>query len=96
MSEAELHRLQPHLEALGEALHQAVATNPGILAAAKKIQEMGYELVLFLDAQLGLRRLEGAPTEMHEPTPLVKNGEVVQDVFTEDDKHLMRNLRIKF
>jgi hypothetical protein len=96
MSEAELDQLQPHLKAFGEALYQAATTNTGVLAAVEKIRALGYAVLLCLDASMGLERIECAPGEMREPTPLVKDGEIVPDAFTEDDRHIMKGFRIKF
>lgn len=95
-NEAEVNRLRTHMKALGAALSNAVATDPGVLEAVGKIQEMGYELLLCLEATVGLNRLEGASTEMHESTPLVQNGEVIPGAFTKADESFMKNFRIKF
>ena len=94
--DADLHRLQPHMEAFGAALNHAIATDPGILAAVEKIRLAGYDIALFIEATVGCHKREDAPAEIHEPTPLVQEGKVVPGAFTKADEEFMKTLRIDF
>ncbi len=93
----DLRRLQPLVEKFCAALRKAITTDPHLLEIAEQIRLTGYEVSLTLGAVTNCNKFEGAEAEkIHEPAPLVKDGEVVPEAFTEDDRHWMKDFRINF
>ena len=94
-NDTDLRRLHPLMEEFCEALNDAIVTDPHLQKVIEKIRREGYDAFLILEATLGLGKREGART-MREPTPLVKDGEVVPEAFTPKDVDFMKSLRINF
>jgi hypothetical protein len=92
----DLRRLQPLVEEFGIALHDAVANDLRLREIVGKMRSAGYDASLMFEAVLGCNKCEDAEAEIHEPTPLVENGEVVPGAFTEEDEKWMKTYRIGF
>ena len=75
------------IEQLGEAIHDTVAESDQIAGVVKNIRAEGFEVLLMLEATIGLNEAEGAKPEKTPPG----RG----DTFTAQDLHFLRSLRIR-
>jgi len=75
------------IEQLGEAIHDTVAESDQIAGVVKNIRAEGFEVLLMLEATIGLNEAE---TSKPEKTP---SGHA--DPFTAQDLHFLRSLRIR-
>ncbi len=77
------------IEQLGEAIHETVAESDQIAGVVRNIRAEGFEVMLMLEATIGLNEAEAEPTEKEE-------GEVPgSGPFTAQDLHFLRSLRIR-
>ena len=74
------------IQKLGEAIHETVAESEDIAGVVKNIREQGFDVLLMLEATIGLNEVE--PDAAAEPE------EVETDGFTNSDLHFLRSLRI--
>ncbi len=74
------------IQKLGEAIHETVAESEDIAGVVKNIREQGFDVLLMLEATIGLNEVE--PDAATEPE------EVETDGFTNSDLHFLRSLRI--
>jgi hypothetical protein len=83
-------KLKKLIRQLGEAIHETVSESEDIAGVVKHIREEGFDVLLMLEATIGLNELEEA--EKSAPaTPLV-HGEAV--TFNANDLSFLRSLRI--
>ena len=73
------------IQKLGEAIHETVAESEDIAGVVKNIREQGFDVLLMLEATIGLNEVE---PEAAEPE------EAATDGFTHSDLHFLRSLRI--
>lgn len=77
------------IEQLGEAIHETVAESDQIAGVVRNIRAEGFEVMLMLEATIGLNEAEPEPTENEEAeTPGC-------GPFTAQDLHFLRSLRIR-
>ena len=76
------------IQRLGEAIHETVSESEDIAGVVKNIREQGFDVLLMLEATIGLNEVE-AETESEEAA----DG-VVADGFTHSDLHFLKSLRI--
>jgi hypothetical protein len=76
------------IQKLGEAIHETVSESEDIAVVVKDIREQGFDVLLMLEATIGLNEVES-------------DSEQVQDVseegegpFTSSDLSFLRSLRI--
>ncbi len=93
-SEKEILLIKSLVEEFGETLQEVVETSSELGRVIQKLKAAGYNPVLMLEAIMGIEKLERTP--LREPDPLVKNGEVIPNVFSSADKNWMKELRISF
>lgn len=77
------------VEELGEAIHDSVAESESIAGVVQKIRAQGYDVLLMLEATIGLHALDAEEIEEAES----EEGEE-QDGFTAQDVHFLKSLRI--
>lgn len=77
------------IEQLGEAIHDTVAESDQIAGVVKNIRAEGFEVLLMLEATIGLNEAE-AETGQTEKSEVVGGGP-----FTDQDLHFLRSLRIR-
>ena len=73
------------IQKLGEAIHETVAESEDIAGVVKNIREQGFDVLLMLEATIGLNEVEPESVETEE---------VVADGFTHSDLHFLKSLRI--
>ena len=73
------------IQKLGEAIHETVAESEDIAVVVKDIREQGFDVLLMLEATIGLNEVEPESPEAEE---------VETDGFTHSDLHFLKSLRI--
>ena len=77
------------IQKLGEAIHESVSESEDIAGVVKNIREQGFDVLLMLEATIGLNEVE---TEAEEPTQPV--SEDSDGPFTRNDLTFLKSLRI--
>lgn len=77
------------IEQLGEAIHETVAESDQIAGVVRNIRAEGFEVMLMLEATIGLNEAEAEAAEQ-EPSDVPGSGP-----FTAQDLHFLRSLRIR-
>ena len=77
------------IQKLGEAIHESVSESEDIAGVVKNIREQGFDVLLMLEATIGLNEVE---TEAEEPTETVR--EDADGPFTKNDLSFLKSLRI--
>ena len=81
-------RLRELIQQLGEAIHESVSESEQIAGVVQDIREHGFDVLLMLEATIGLNEVaakdaENGETDAEEGAP-----------FTQNDLHFLRSLRI--
>ena len=77
------------IQKLGEAIHESVAESEDIAGVVKNIREQGFDVLLMLEATIGLNEVDAdEPDEADEVT------EQVDGPFTSNDLSFLKSLRI--
>lgn len=79
------------IEQLGEAIHDTVAESDQIAGVVRNIRAEGFEVLLMLEATIGLNEAE-ADAEATEKDAVEVPG---SEPFTTQDLHFLRSLRIR-
>jgi hypothetical protein len=77
------------IQKLGEAIHESVSESEDIAGVVKNIREQGFDVLLMLEATIGLNEVE---TETEEPNQLAADEAV--GPFTQNDLTFLKSLRI--
>jgi hypothetical protein len=77
------------IQKLGEAIHESVSESEDIAGVVKNIREQGFDVLLMLEATIGLNEVE---TEAQEPAEAV--SEDMDGPFTRNDLTFLKSLRI--
>ena len=77
------------IQKLGEAIHESVSESEDIAGVVKNIREQGFDVLLMLEATIGLNEVE---TEADQPTEAV--SEDTDGPFTRNDLTFLKSLRI--
>jgi hypothetical protein len=77
------------IQKLGEAIHESVSESEDIAGVVKNIREQGFDVLLMLEATIGLNEVE---TEAEESTQTA--GEDTDGPFTRSDLTFLKSLRI--
>lgn len=77
------------IEQLGEAIHETVAQSDQIAGVVRNIRAEGFEVMLMLEATIGLNEAERETPEAETTEPSVSGP------FTAQDLHFLRSLRIR-
>ena len=80
------------IQKLGEAIHESVSESEHIAGVVKNIREQGFDVLLMLEATIGLNEVE-PETEPSGPLQLTA-GEPAEGPFTNNDLHFLKSLRI--
>ena len=84
-------RLRELIQQLGEAIHESVIESEQIAGVVQDIRQHGFDVLLMLEATIGLNELskepEGVPTADDE-------DESGGSRFTSNDLHFLKSLRI--
>ncbi len=77
------------IQKLGEAIHESVSDSDQISGVVREIREQGFDVLLMLEATIGLNEVTEEAEEV-DPEDLV----TVEGSFTRNDLSFLRSLRI--
>lgn len=88
--EVALNQKVRHLiQKLGEAIHETVSESEDIAGVVRNIREQGFDVLLMLEATIGLNELEGTD----EATEEIQE-EALSGPFSSSDLNFLKSLRI--
>jgi hypothetical protein len=90
-------KLRKLVQQLGEAIHETVSESEHIAGVVQDIRKQGFDVLLMLEATIGLNELEQQPEAMLETSPIAgQQGEEGKGgkAFSSQDVHFLRSLRI--
>jgi len=89
-------KLRKLVQQLGEAIHESVSESPRIAGVVADIRRQGFEVMLMLEATIGLNEVEEQPQgALDAPRPQLESGAAEeQGAFTAQDLHFLKSLRI--
>lgn len=76
------------IQKLGEAIHETVSESEDIAVVVKNIREQGFDVLLMLEATIGLNEVESGSEEAAEETVEIDGP------FTSSDLSFLKSLRI--
>ena len=83
------------IQQLGEAIHESVSESEHIAVVVKNLREQGFDVLLMLEATIGLNEVE-ADEERSEIQPLrLTAGDPEEGPFTSSDLSFLKSLRIR-
>src|SRR5947199_5820454 len=77
------------IQKLGEAIHESVSESENIAGVVKNIREQGFDVMLMLEATIGLNEVETSAEEGQETSAGEQGG-----IFTSTDLSFLKSLRI--
>jgi hypothetical protein len=77
------------IQKLGEAIHESVSESEDIAGVVKNIREQGFDVLLMLEATIGLNEVE---EDADEPSEAIEEN--VEGPFTPHDLNFLKSLRI--
>ena len=89
-------KLRKLVQQLGEAIHETVSESEHIAGVVQDIRKQGFDVLLMLEATIGLNELEQQPEAMLEPSHATGQTEEAHEgkAFSSQDVHFLRSLRI--
>lgn len=81
-------RIKDLIQQLGEAIHESVSESDAISGVVREIREQGFDVMLMLEATIGLNEVEDAAESTGEETTATGTG------FTRNDVSFLKSLRI--
>jgi len=81
------------IQKLGEAIHESVSESENIAGVVKNIREQGFDVLLMLEATIGLNEVEEETAESMEPVS-DDAGVAADGPFTRNDLTFLKSLRI--
>jgi hypothetical protein len=84
-------RLRELIQQLGEAIHESVIESEQIAGVVQDIREHGFDVLLMLEATIGLNDVSDKEDEDAEAGAEEGSEE---EPFTKNDLHFLRSLRI--
>ena len=75
------------IQKLGEAIHESVSESENIADVVKEIREQGFDVVLMLEATIGLNQVDRDEEE-------ATSEETIEGPFTRTDLSFLKSLRI--
>jgi hypothetical protein len=76
------------IQKLGEAIHESVSESEDIAGVVKNIREQGFDVLLMLEATIGLNEVEADAVESDT------DDETAEGPFTRNDLTFLKSLRI--
>jgi hypothetical protein len=77
------------IQKLGEAIHESVSESEDIAGVVKNIREQGFDVLLMLEATIGLNEVEEDADQS-----VADSGVDAEGPFTPNDLSFLRSLRI--
>jgi len=89
-------KMRKLVQKLGEAIHESVSESEQIAGVVQDIRKQGFDVMLMLEATIGLNELaEQQPGSIEQATNVAEGEEQDgQRTFTAQDLHFLRSLRI--
>ncbi|HZZ38852.1 MAG TPA: hypothetical protein VFE06_06960 [Acidobacteriaceae bacterium] len=88
-------KLRKLVQQLGEAIHESVSESPQIAGVVADIRRQGFEVLLMLEATIGLNEVEEQPAGALEAGQSGQEpGSEKDGTFTAQDLHFLKSLRI--
>jgi len=84
-------RLRELIQQLGEAIHESVIESEQIAGVVQDIRQHGFDVLLMLEATIGLNELAAKDGQSDEGGSEVEGD---AGTFTPNDLHFLRSLRI--
>ncbi len=81
------------IQQLGEAIHETVSESEDVAGVVKDIREQGFDVMLMLEATIGLNEVHDEPEVAAETDDAQKIGPETGP-FTKGDMHFLKSLRI--
>ena len=75
------------IQKLGEAIHESVSESENIAGVVKNIRDQGFDVLLMLEATIGLNELE-------KPDETSAESDEGASTFTRQDLNFLKSLRI--
>lgn len=85
-------KLRKLVQQLGEAIHESVSESSQIAGVVADIRRQGFEVLLMLEATIGLNEVEQQPVGALDPAKTADGDD--QGAFTAQDLHFLKSLRI--
>ena len=83
------------IQKLGEAIHESVSESEHIAGVVRNIREQGFDVLLMLEATIGLNEVEEETESPGAPEQLaLTDGKPVEGPFTSNDLNFLKSLRI--
>ena len=76
------------IQKLGEAIHESVSESENIAGVVKNIRDQGFDVMLMLEATIGLNQVENDAEETSD------SQDVTPGTFTHHDLSFLKSLRI--
>jgi hypothetical protein len=83
------HKVKHLIQKLGEAIHESVSESEHIAGVVKNIRDQGFDVMLLLEATIGLNEVDGEKEAAADPS-----REVLHAPFTRHDVTFLKSLRI--
>jgi hypothetical protein len=87
-------RLRELIQQLGEAIHESVIESEQIAGVVQDIRKHGFDVLLMLEATIGLNEVVAAQARKAEAGELTAEAGNAKGTFTSHDLHFLRSLRI--
>ena len=90
-------RLRSLIQKLGEAIHETVSESEDIASVVQDIRKQGFDVLLMLEATIGLNEVEQQPKQLTaNATSGAAGADEVDSAtgFTTQDVNFLRSLRI--
>ena len=78
------------IQKLGEAIHESVSESDQISGVVREIREQGFDVLLMLEATIGLNEVEDEPETVDAETDV----DATSGPFTRNDLTFLKSLRI--
>ena len=85
-------KLRNLVQQLGEAIHESVSESEHIAGVVKDIRKQGFDVLLMLEATIGLNELEHQPAAQFDEAQEENQG--TGERFTAQDLNFLKSLRI--
>ena len=83
------------IQKLGEAIHESVSESEHIAGVVRNIREQGFDVLLMLEATIGLNEVEEEAEAPGKSRQLaLTDGSPVDGPFTSNDLNFLKSLRI--
>ena len=80
------------IQKLGEAIHESVSESEDIAVVVKNIREQGFDVLLMLEATIGLNEVEAEAGDSE--AEIEATDEIAEGPFTPNDLSFLKSLRI--